>query len=161
MEWSTKCYSDPPLAILHAFYKERLSIALQRVEATSIFRHVVIVGEGSFGLSVLSGFPSPFYYYYYYYYMLLVISRAFETWFVLMALCDPLWVLLFWFKLRSSLSLFLVSPPLAGCSMEFARVSKTKHMCWTFLKMCVGVGVRGGTFCTLSPLWHMQSQTLN
>lgn len=61
MEWSTKCSSDPPLATLHAFYKQRVSIALQRGEATSIFTHVVIAGEDSFGLSVLSGFQSPFF----------------------------------------------------------------------------------------------------
>jgi len=97
MEWSTKCSSDPLLTILHAFDKQRVSIALQRVEATSIFRHVVIVGEGSFGHSVLSGFPSPFYYYYYYYYyMLLVIGGgALKHDLFQMPLCDPLWVVLF------------------------------------------------------------------
>jgi hypothetical protein len=49
MKWSTKCSNGPSLAFLHAFYKQRVSIALQRVEATSIFRHVVIAGEGSLG----------------------------------------------------------------------------------------------------------------
>ncbi len=94
MEWSTKCSSDPPLAILHAYYKQRVLIALQIVEATFILRHVVIVGEGSFGLSVLSGFPSPFYYYYY---MLLVIGGEGGALEHDLFQCpfDRLWVLLF------------------------------------------------------------------
>ncbi len=93
MEWSTKCSSEPPLAILHAFYKQRVSIALEILEATFIFifRHVVIEGESYFGLSVLSGVPSPF---------LLLLYAPCDWWGALehdLFQCpfDRLWVLLF------------------------------------------------------------------
>jgi hypothetical protein len=48
--------------------------------------------------------------------MLLVIGGGFWTWFVATILRDPLWVLLFWFRLGSSLSLSLFVPlfPVAG-----------------------------------------------
>jgi hypothetical protein len=46
-----------PLLVLHSFYKERVSMALQRVQADSISRWAVTAREGSFRLGFLSSLP--------------------------------------------------------------------------------------------------------
>jgi hypothetical protein len=38
--------------------KKCLSVALQRAQVASIFKHIIIVGEGSYRLTTLSSFPS-------------------------------------------------------------------------------------------------------
>jgi hypothetical protein len=55
MVWEVKDTKGPPLLVLHAFYEQRVLMALQHVQAISILRCVVIIGEGSFRLSVFLG----------------------------------------------------------------------------------------------------------
>jgi hypothetical protein len=57
--------------------------------------------------------------------MLFAIGGGFGIWFVLVPLCDPLWVLLFWLRLGSSFYVPSFLNPVAGCFVwwSFARVS--------------------------------------
>jgi hypothetical protein len=54
MMWIAKDTKGSPLLVLHSFYKERVSMALQRVQADSISRRAVTAREGSLSLGVLS-----------------------------------------------------------------------------------------------------------
>jgi hypothetical protein len=45
---------SPPLSILCSFYKQRVSVVLQWVQAISMSKHVVIVSEGSSKPNILS-----------------------------------------------------------------------------------------------------------
>jgi hypothetical protein len=60
MAWTTKGTEGPFLTVLHSFYRHRVSVALQRVQATYLSKWVVIAGEGSSRLGVLLGLP-PFF----------------------------------------------------------------------------------------------------
>lgn len=60
MVWSGP--SGPFLTILCTFYKSKVSIALQKVHATSILRCIIIIDESFFKLIVLFSFPSIFLY---------------------------------------------------------------------------------------------------
>jgi hypothetical protein len=51
-----KGIGDPPLAVLCAFYRQR--IALQRTQGASILKHIIIESEGFSKLTMISGFPS-------------------------------------------------------------------------------------------------------
>jgi hypothetical protein len=42
-----KDINGPPLTILHAFYRPKVSIALQRMQVVFILRCVIIANEGS------------------------------------------------------------------------------------------------------------------
>ncbi len=44
-----------PLLVLHAFYRHKVSMALQRAHRISILKRAFVIGEGSSRLSVLSG----------------------------------------------------------------------------------------------------------
>lgn len=58
MTWIVKDIGSLPLSILHSYYKQKVSMMLQQVQATFIQRCVVIVVYGSFKLGVLFGvFP--------------------------------------------------------------------------------------------------------
>jgi hypothetical protein len=46
-----------PLSVLHAFYKQRVSMAFQQMQAISILRHAVAISEGSSMLGLLSRSP--------------------------------------------------------------------------------------------------------
>ncbi len=54
MAWGDKGIGSLLLSILHAFYRQKMSVALQVV---SILRSVIVVGEGSSTLGVLSRGP--------------------------------------------------------------------------------------------------------
>jgi hypothetical protein len=58
MAWSAKGISGLPIMVLCAFYKQKLSIALQRMHIDSILKHAVIVGKGYSKHIVLSSFVS-------------------------------------------------------------------------------------------------------
>ncbi len=73
MAWSTKGFDGHFLAILHAFYRQRVLMVLQRTQVTSILKCVIILGEGFFKLIVFSNSP-PFFFD-----MLLEISVGFGT----------------------------------------------------------------------------------
>jgi hypothetical protein len=51
----------PLLLVLHSFYKHKVSMALGRAQATYISNRVVIVGEGSSRLGVLTSLPPLFF----------------------------------------------------------------------------------------------------
>jgi hypothetical protein len=61
MVWTTKGTKGPLLSVLHSFYKHKVSMALQRAQATYISNRVVIVGEGSFRLGVLTSLSTLFF----------------------------------------------------------------------------------------------------
>jgi hypothetical protein len=52
MTWNIKILQNP-LSILHSFYKQRMSMALQQVQGTSISKHALTIGEGSSRLNHL------------------------------------------------------------------------------------------------------------
>jgi hypothetical protein len=52
MTWNIKILKSP-LSILHSFYKQRMSMALQQVQGTSISKHAFTIGEGSSKLNHL------------------------------------------------------------------------------------------------------------
>jgi hypothetical protein len=54
MVWGVKGTGCLPLLILHAFYKHKVSLALQRAHVISILKHVIVISEGSSRLNVLS-----------------------------------------------------------------------------------------------------------
>jgi len=58
MVWLAKGTSGPPLAVLYTFYRQRVSIVLQRVKVLFIFRCVIIADEGFSRLVMLSVFSS-------------------------------------------------------------------------------------------------------
>jgi hypothetical protein len=58
MAWIRKGTRGPPLSVLRSFYKQRVLMALQRVQVTSILRWAIIVGEGSSRLGILLGLPT-------------------------------------------------------------------------------------------------------
>jgi hypothetical protein len=60
MTWTTKGIEGPPLSMLQSFYKQRMSVASQKTQATSIVRRIVIAGEGFSKLGVLLSLP-PFF----------------------------------------------------------------------------------------------------
>jgi hypothetical protein len=91
------------------FFIGKELIVLQRTQVTSILRCFVILGEGFSTLIVLSNSPS----FFFFFDMLLGISVGFGTWFVLMPLNDPHWVLLFWLGFGSFFCSFV--SPLVGC----------------------------------------------
>jgi hypothetical protein len=74
MVWLAKGTNGLPLMNLCAFYRERVLVALQRMHAISILKHVVVAGEGSSKLPMLSHFPS-----FSFFDMLLVTSEGFGT----------------------------------------------------------------------------------
>jgi hypothetical protein len=45
---------------LHSFYRQRMSMALQKTQAASILRRAIITREGSSRLGILSSLPSLF-----------------------------------------------------------------------------------------------------
>ncbi len=51
--WLAKGTDGPPLANLHAFYKQRMSIVFQKAQAPSILKCVVVASEGSSRLTTL------------------------------------------------------------------------------------------------------------
>jgi hypothetical protein len=53
MTWGTHGIKSPPLSILCTFYRQKVSVGLQRVQVFSILRHVVVVGEVSLRLGIL------------------------------------------------------------------------------------------------------------
>jgi hypothetical protein len=60
MVWLAKATSGLALVILHVLFRQKVLVALQRVQTIYILRHVIIVNESSFRLSVFSCFPSLF-----------------------------------------------------------------------------------------------------
>ncbi len=58
MAWSTKGTNGPPLTILHVLYMQRVLVALQRAQAASILRCIIIASENSFRIITLSSFSS-------------------------------------------------------------------------------------------------------
>jgi hypothetical protein len=57
MAWSMKGHGGPPLPIIHFFYKQKVSLALQRVQATTILHQVIVATkEASSRLGVLPSF---------------------------------------------------------------------------------------------------------
>jgi hypothetical protein len=50
--------NGPPLVILHAFYKQRMSVVFQKMQAPFSLKRVVISSEGSFKLTMLLRFLS-------------------------------------------------------------------------------------------------------
>jgi hypothetical protein len=61
MAWSAKDISGLLLVVLWAFYRQKVLAILQRMQATFILKHNVVVGElGSFRFTILSCFPSIF-----------------------------------------------------------------------------------------------------
>jgi hypothetical protein len=57
MVWSTKGSKGPPLSIICSFYRQRVSVAFQKVQITSILcRTIVTTREAAFRLGVLQGF---------------------------------------------------------------------------------------------------------
>ncbi len=73
MVWLRNDAKGPLLVVLCAFYRQRVSITLQRAQATSYLKDVVVVGEGSSKLITLSIFI-PFFFY-----MFLATSEGFGT----------------------------------------------------------------------------------
>jgi hypothetical protein len=57
MAWLTKGIDDLLLIILHAFYKQRMLVALKRTKVISILKHAIIEGESFSRLIVFSSFP--------------------------------------------------------------------------------------------------------
>ncbi len=57
MAWTTKGTGGPLLSLLCSFYKQRVLMALQKIQVASILRHVVIAREGFFKLRVLLNLP--------------------------------------------------------------------------------------------------------
>jgi len=55
MVWSRKGTKSPPLLVLCSFYRQKMSMALQRTHIDSILKQVVTTGEGSSRLVILSG----------------------------------------------------------------------------------------------------------
>jgi hypothetical protein len=47
----------PPLSILRTFYRQRVTMVLQRAHAVSILKCFVAIGEGFSRLGILSGGP--------------------------------------------------------------------------------------------------------
>jgi len=58
MVWLAKGTSGPPLVVLYAFYRQRVSIVLQKMKVVFILRCVIIVAEGFLRLVMLSIFSS-------------------------------------------------------------------------------------------------------
>ncbi len=58
MAWSPKGTNGLPLIILLAFYRWKMSIALQKVRIAFILRHIIIASEGSSRFTGLSSFSS-------------------------------------------------------------------------------------------------------
>lgn len=58
MAWLAKGINGPPLTILHAFYRPKVSTTLQRMQVVSILRCVIIADEDSSRLIALLCFPS-------------------------------------------------------------------------------------------------------
>ncbi len=114
----------PPLTILCVFfYRQRVSMALQRAQATSILRCVVIASEGFSKLIIFLGFSYSFWY------------ASYNWWGIWNMICSfvCLWPALgfVWFKL--GFSFFLLCFPLfwVFCFIEFAKVSSIKKV-WIF-----------------------------
>jgi hypothetical protein len=59
MVWGTKGIGSPPLTILCTFYRQRVSMTSQHAHVMSIWKRVVVVGEGegSYKLGVFSKGP--------------------------------------------------------------------------------------------------------
>lgn len=118
MVWLAEGSGNFPLVILHIFYSQRVSIALQKSVGWLYFEtwyHCKWRFFQVYYLRFQNCHPS-------FYDLLLAIGRGSRTWFVLLPLFVHLWDLLFWFKLKSFLS-FLSFPLLLGVSflMEFVR----------------------------------------
>lgn len=58
MVWLAKGTNGPPLVVLYAFYRQRVSIVLQRMKVVFILKCVIIAGEGFLRLVMLSIFSS-------------------------------------------------------------------------------------------------------
>jgi hypothetical protein len=58
MVWLAKGTNGRPLTNLCAFYRHRVLMALPRMHAISILKHIFVVGEGFSKLPMLSHFPS-------------------------------------------------------------------------------------------------------
>ncbi len=58
MVWLVKGTSRPPLAVLYAFYRQRVSLVLKRVKVVFILRCVIIANKGFSRLVMLSVFSS-------------------------------------------------------------------------------------------------------
>jgi hypothetical protein len=58
MVWLVKGTNRPPLAVLYAFYRQRVSLVLKRVKVVFILRCVIIANEGFSRLVMLSVFSS-------------------------------------------------------------------------------------------------------
>jgi hypothetical protein len=54
MAWGTKGTRGSSLLVLHTFYKQRVSMALQQIHAISILRCDITLGEDSSRLGILS-----------------------------------------------------------------------------------------------------------
>jgi hypothetical protein len=52
-----KGIESPPLLVLHLFYRQKVSMALQRTQATSISRQAITTREGFSKLGGLLGLP--------------------------------------------------------------------------------------------------------
>jgi hypothetical protein len=53
MAWAVKGTKGPLLSVLHAFYRQKMLMMLQHVQAVSILRHVGTIGEGLSKLGIL------------------------------------------------------------------------------------------------------------
>lgn len=56
MVWLVKGIEGPPLSILWAFCKQRVAMALQKAQASSILEWVIVFGEAFSRVNVLSRF---------------------------------------------------------------------------------------------------------
>jgi hypothetical protein len=103
MTWNTKIFISP-FSILHSFYKQRMSMALQQAQGTFISKHVLTIGEGS---SRLSHLPSHY----------LICSLQLQVW-VLNLFMFPLQSTLvggfFFLPSLGSIHLVPFPPPLLG-----------------------------------------------
>ncbi len=55
-----KSIESLPLSILHAFYKQTMSMALQHAQAISILKSTIVIGKSSSRLGVLLSEGLPF-----------------------------------------------------------------------------------------------------
>jgi len=60
MVWSTKGIGGLPLAVLCAFYRQKVSITLHGTQVTSILKHVIIASHSSSKLITFSSFSFRF-----------------------------------------------------------------------------------------------------
>jgi hypothetical protein len=58
MAWLVKGSKGPPLLIIHSFYKQKVSVALWRIQVTIVLRWVIMaVGKASSRFGVLGFLP--------------------------------------------------------------------------------------------------------